>query len=87
MNLLDLIIAGTFKGNQPDESKLTNRKVKAGFKFPKFKWNWTGFWVILAVMLLGLLSNESVRTIGDALLGTLVFGLPLGLLFAYFTKE
>jgi hypothetical protein len=54
----------------------------------KFKnWNWTAFVVIVTVCCIGALGNKSLTSIKDVVILTSVFGVPIGLFFAWMTKE
>jgi hypothetical protein len=54
------------------------------------KWNWSLFVFIVVLCNLGIVSNKSVKNdeiLTACLLVTVVFAVPLGLLWAYMTKE
>lgn len=51
------------------------------------KWNWGAFPVIIAISLLGTLSNKSIPDVTSCLVAGLMYGIPLGLLFAYISRD
>lgn len=51
------------------------------------KWNWTIFWVIIIISILGSLTNKSVNSLLDVTILVVMIGLPMGLLWAWISKE
>jgi len=51
------------------------------------KWNWSLFFAILCISIMGALGNKTIPTIHECFLVALIFGIPCGLLFAWGTKE
>jgi hypothetical protein len=51
------------------------------------KWNWTAFLVIIVISFLGSFTNKNTHTVLDATILALITGLPIGLLWAWMTKE
>lgn len=51
------------------------------------KWNWTIFLVAMLVSNIGALANDNVENIYHALIIGNVFGIIVGLAFAYITRE
>ena len=51
------------------------------------KWNWSSFFVIILLCAIGATGNKSVDNFIEGLLLTLMFGVPLGLLFAWMASE
>ncbi len=50
-------------------------------------WNWTFFIIIFCTAMLGAMSNESVKSIMDALLLGSILGVIAGLPMAYLTRK
>ncbi len=51
------------------------------------KWNWTAFFAILFIALMGALSNKTIPDTKIALLIGSGIGVPMGLLFAFISRE
>lgn len=50
-------------------------------------WNWGGFLFVVILCCLGFLSNNNIPDIKSCFLATFIFGVPFGLLFAYFSRS
>ncbi len=51
------------------------------------KWNWTAFWVIILVCCVGALGNKSITNIINCFIMAVIFGIPMGLLWAWMTSD
>lgn len=51
------------------------------------KWNWSGGGFIFLLVAIGLCSNKSVHNYTEWLYGTIIFGIPLTLIFAFISRE
>lgn len=51
------------------------------------KWNWSGFLFVVVLCCLGFLSNKNIPDIKSCFIATLIFGFPLGLIIAYFSRS
>lgn len=51
------------------------------------KWNWTLFFVIMIASFGGALSNKTIPDIGTGFIFALIFGIPIGLLWAWISKD
>lgn len=51
------------------------------------KWNWGVLLVTVLVAIIGALSNKSIPSTSEAVIAGFVFGIPLGLIWAYLTKK
>jgi len=49
--------------------------------------NWEGFWFMLLIASLGLLSNKTVNDLETFIFGLIVAGVPLGLIIAFIGKD
>ena len=51
------------------------------------KWNWSLFVVVLLVGCVGALENKSIANFSDGIILVMVFGIPIGLLWAWGTRD
>jgi|GEM_PF-6992660 len=51
------------------------------------RWDWGNFVFILILAGLGLASNQNIKDFSTWLFSVIIFGFPLGLLFAYMGKK
>jgi hypothetical protein len=51
------------------------------------RWNWTLFGIVLLVCCIGALGNKSITNLKDGLILVVVFGIPIGLIWAWLTSD
>lgn len=61
-------------------------KPKKTLKEKLSTWNWSGFFMLLLIVAIGLTSNKSINSFVNFILA-FSCTIPLALLFAYFTRE
>ena len=63
-------------------TRLANR-----FLYKIKKWNWLLFIVTLLTCCMGALVNKSITNLNDGMIMVMVFGIPIGLLWAWGTRD
>ncbi len=51
------------------------------------KWNWSLFFIIVSMSFIGVMVNDSISDTKEGALVALSFGIPIGLLWAWVTKD
>lgn len=51
------------------------------------KWNWNSFFMIILLSCIGFLSNKSIVNTIDCFILAACFGIPVGLIFAWMSKD